>query len=71
MTTQVETKPEKKARVHLVGQDGNALAIVGRCVQAGRRAGYTKAQLDAFRQAAMSGNYNHLLATCMEWFEVG
>jgi hypothetical protein len=63
-------KPEKKARVKLVGEDGNAFAILGRCVAAGKKAKYTPEQLKAFKDDATSGDYNHLLATCCEWFEV-
>ena len=35
-----------------------------------RRAGVAKAEQDAFMQEAMSGDDNHLLATCMKWVEV-
>lgn len=62
-------KPTKKARVKLVGEDGNAFAILGRCLAAGRRAGYTAEQLKEFQDEATSGDYDHLLATCMEWFD--
>ena len=62
-------KPKKLAKVRLVGEDGNAFAILGRCVRAGRRAGYTEKQLEEFRTEATSGDYDHLLATCMEWFD--
>jgi hypothetical protein len=61
--------PEKKAQVKLIGQDGNAFAILARCLSAGRRAGYTKEQLAEFQKQATSGNYDHLLCTCLEWFE--
>lgn len=55
-------------RVKLVGEDGNAFAILGRCSTAARRAGVSKEDRDAFLKEAMSGNYDHLLMTCMEWF---
>lgn len=63
-------KPTKLAKVKLTGVDGNAFMLLGVCKNAGRKAGYTKEQLDAFQKEAMSGNYDHLLATCCDWFEV-
>jgi hypothetical protein len=56
--------------VKLVGQDGNAFSILARCRQAMRQAGLPKAEIDAFFAEAKSGDYNHLLATCVRWFEV-
>jgi hypothetical protein len=56
--------------VRLVGEDGNAFAILGRCQQAMRQAGVSKAEIDAFLTEAKSGDYDHLLQTCMRWFEV-
>lgn len=35
-----------------------------------RQAGLSQEERDAFYAEATSGNYDHLLATCMEWFEV-
>lgn len=63
-------KPEQLAKVKLVGTDGNAYALLGECIQAGRRAGYTPEQIKAFKDEATSGNYSHLVATCTDWFEV-
>ena len=56
--------------VELVGQNGNAFNILGICLRAMRRAGLSKEEQDAFQAEATSGNYDHLLATCMEWFNV-
>ena len=56
--------------VELVGQNGNAFNILGICLRAMRRAGLSKEEQDAFQAEATSGNYDHLLATCMEWFDV-
>lgn len=56
--------------VRLTGEDGNAFNILGICLRAMRRAGLNQAERDAFQAEATSGNYNHLLATCMKWFEV-
>jgi hypothetical protein len=71
MTTEtVVAPPEKLARVKLVGRDGNAFAIMGACISAGKRAGYTKEQLDAYQKESTSGDYNNLLCTAMKWFDV-
>lgn len=55
--------------VKLVGEDGNAYAIIGRVGVALREAGATKEQLEEFRTQATSGDYDNLLRTCLEWVE--
>lgn len=57
-------------RVQLVGQDGNAFMVLGLCQRAAQKAGLPKAEIDAFFKEAQSGDYDHLLATCMNWFDV-
>ena len=56
--------------VKLIGEDGNAFNILGRCQQAARRAGLPKDEIDAFIKEATSGDYDHLLQTAMRWFEI-
>ncbi len=56
--------------VQLVGLDGNAFSILGRCLQAMRRAGLSQEERDSFHKEATSGNYDHLIATCIKWFDV-
>jgi len=57
--------------VKLVGSDGNAFAILGKVSGAMRRAGNVpKEEIDAFMEEATSGDYDHLLATCMKWVDV-
>lgn len=51
--------------VELVGQDGNAFAVLGAASQAMRRADVGKADIDAMMDEAMSGDYDHLLQTVM------
>ena len=46
--------------VQLVGRDGNAFAIMGAVTNGLRKAGY-KDQVDNYRNAAMSGDYDNLL----------
>ncbi len=59
--------PKFDIDVQLTGQDGNAFAILGKVKRALRKAGATDEQIEAFMTEAQSGDYNHLLATCMEW----
>ncbi len=59
-----------EVQVQLTGNDGNAFAILGNCQKAARRAGLTKFQVDEFVNEATSGDYDHLLQTCMKYFEV-
>lgn len=56
--------------VALVGEDGNAFAILGRVSQAMKRGGVPKAEVGAFMAEAMSGDYDHLLCTAMEYVTV-
>jgi hypothetical protein len=56
-----------QVHVKLVGEDGNAFAILGRVAYAMRQAGIDKAEIDAFRAEATSGNYDHLLQTVIAW----
>ena len=57
--------------VRLVGEDGNAFAILGNMQKALRRGGVPKEEIDEFMAEAMSGDYDHLLQTCMAWVDVG
>ena len=56
--------------VELVGQNGNAFNILGICFRAMREADLPQEERDAFEKEATSGNYDHLLATCIKWFNV-
>lgn len=53
--------------VNLVGEDGNAFAILGRVEKALRRAGIDVDERKEFQSEATSGDYDHLLRTVMEW----
>ena len=57
-------------RVELVGKDGNAFNVLGICRRAMKRARLPESEIEAFTAEATSGDYNHLLATCCEWFKV-
>jgi hypothetical protein len=64
-----ETKyPDVK--VKLVGEDGNAFAILGRVRAALRHAKVSQEEIEKFTTEATSGDYDNLLATCMKWVDV-
>jgi hypothetical protein len=56
-------------KVMLDGEDGNAFAILGRVTKAMRRAGLTAEQIAEYRDAATSGDYDHLLQVTMQWVD--
>lgn len=56
--------------VQLSGQDGNAFMILGLCKRAMERAHLQQEEIDRFMKEAMSGDYNHLLATAMTGFDI-
>ena len=57
-------------KVRLTGRDGNAFVIMCAVTSALKKAGAPKAELDLFREEALSGDYNNLLRTCMNWVVV-
>jgi len=61
---------EAKPTVKLIGRDGNAFAIIGQCMRAARRAGWSKERIDEFSKKARSGDYDNVLQACMEYFNV-
>ena len=57
-----------QVHVKLVGEDGNAFDILGRCSSAAKKAGLTPAQIKEFNDEATSSDYGHLLRTAMSYF---
>ncbi len=53
--------------VKLVGEDGNAFAILGRVRKALRLGNVPKVEIDEFMREAMSNNFDHLIATVKKW----
>lgn len=56
--------------VNLIGQDGNSFVILGLVKRALLKNGVSGDETNEFMQEAMSGDYNHLLTTCMDWVTV-
>lgn len=62
--------PKYDIEVELVGNDGNAFAIMGAVSKALRRAGATPEELEQYRSESTSGDYDNLLRVAMDWVEV-
>lgn len=56
--------------VELTDHDGNAFAILASVRKAMRRGKIAQEEQDAFLEEAKSGDYDHLLQTCMKWVNV-
>ena len=56
--------------VQLTNVDGNAFAIIGACRQTAKQHGLNQEDITRFVDEATSGDYDHLLATCMRWFTI-
>jgi hypothetical protein len=66
-----ETVRHPEVEVHLsTGQDASAFMIIGRVAGFLRRAGVSEGEIREFSDEAMSGDYDHVLATCMRWVNV-
>jgi hypothetical protein len=57
-----------KVQVKLVGEDGNAFAILGRVSKALRRSGQPEAAKE-YMAHATAGDYDHLLQVTMEYVD--
>jgi hypothetical protein len=57
-------------KVQLTGHDGNAFAIMGAVSRELRKAGVSKDEINEYTKQSMSGDYDNLLRTAMEWVEV-
>jgi hypothetical protein len=62
--------PKYDVSVQLVGNDGNAFAVMGAVKSALKKAGASKEELDQYLADSMSGDYDNLLRVAMEWVEV-
>ena len=57
-------------KVKLTGRDGNAFVLLGAMKSALYRGKVPQTEINTFLKEAMSGDYDHLLATCTEWADV-
>ena len=56
--------------VRLIGEDGNAFAILGTVMAAFKKGKVPVAEVEKFIDEATSGDYDHLLGTVMTWVNV-
>ena len=68
-----QNKGDKMSKTNIplkmVGEDGNAFSILGRAKRAMRMADQVEL-FDEYHAEATSGDYDHLLVTTMNWFDV-
>ena len=57
-------------QVRLVGENGDAFAIMGRVQKALKRGGVSSEDRTRFLDEAMSGDYDNLLRVVMQWVDV-
>jgi len=57
---------KKKVKMQLVGLDSNAYAVMGAFRKNARKQGWTPEEIKVVIDEAMSGDYDHLLATIMD-----
>jgi len=57
-------------KVQLIGKDGNAFMIMGAVSKELKRAGVSKEEIEQYREQSMSGDYDNLLRTAMDWVTV-
>lgn len=57
-------------KLKLIGQDGNAFAVMGAFQREAKRNGWKKDEIDKVLKECISGDYNHLLATITEHADV-
>jgi len=63
-------KPDEKPEVQLVGNDGNAFAIMGAVKKALKDAGADKEYIDEYLKESMEGDYFTLLDVACKYVEV-
>jgi hypothetical protein len=61
---------EQKPKVKLIGNDGNAFAIMAACRKAGMKAGWSSEQISEMLGQMMSGDYDNLLDVACKHFDV-
>ncbi len=63
-------RPITDVRVKIIGEDGNAFAILGRVQKALRQVRYDKEFIGKYMEQATSGSYDNLLHATMTYVEV-
>ena len=61
--------PKTDVTVKLIGEDGNAFAIMGKVIRELKKAGHGDL-VEEYQEKAMSGDYDNLLCVTMEFVDV-
>ena len=64
----METPP--KPTVKLLGEDGNAFAIMGKVAIALKKAGFSEEHIDEYYEESSSGDYDNLIRVAMKYANV-
>lgn len=59
-----------EVEVQLTGVDGNAFSILSNVKKGLKKNGASSDEVNQFYSEATSGDYDHLLQTCMKWVTV-
>lgn len=62
--------PKYNIPVQLLGEDGNAMVLISKVRRALVKASVREDEVNKFMTEAMSGDYNKVIQTCMEWVDV-
>lgn len=62
--------PKYNIPVQLLGEDGNAMVLISKVRRALVKASVREDEVSKFMTEAMSGDYNKVIQTCMEWVDV-
>lgn len=60
----------KRPKLKLVGTDGNAFAVLGAAKRAAMAAKWSQEEWEKVQDQAISGDYDDMLVTLMEHFDV-
>ena len=63
-------KETRKPRVKLIGEDGNAFAVLAKVSKALKEAGFYQQSKKYREEAIIAGDYNHLLQVTMRYVEI-
>lgn len=61
--------PNITVALDMEGPDGNALMIIGETQKAMRKNGISPDEIAQYRDEAMSGSYDELIATTKSWID--
>lgn len=56
--------------VKLIGENSSVKNILRVCEKAMKKSGLSEREIEKFMTEAQKGDYNHLLCTCLRWFDV-